>query len=170
MKRLSIALLITALFLTACATAETEPPAPTITPLPTAVPPETLPGTWAVPFGTGFRGGFWAVGTHRYSLTVDCPSDLQDIEGNWNSFEVTDNVAADSNPIFLRLGGLSTNPFSNPGGFQSINPAQETVAYVTLLGLDEEAVQDVVAGCEIFMFFDAEETPFQLQPLEPYQA
>ena len=167
MQRLTTTFVLATFFLTACSS--TASPQPTYTVLPTAIQPETLPGTWAVPFGTGFRAGFWSVGIHRYSITVDCPSSTQDIEGVWNSFEVTEETAIDPNPIFLRLSGLSAGPLF-PLGIRTINPAQETVAYVTLLGLDENGVQDAINECQIFMFFDDQDTPFQLLPLEPYQA
>ncbi|HSR30163.1 MAG TPA: hypothetical protein VLY63_06320, partial [Anaerolineae bacterium] len=69
MRRLVIVCLL-GLVLAACGPTVEVP-----TPLPTAVPPDSLPdqGTWAVSFQLELPAGAFGQGRHRYAYLIHCP-------------------------------------------------------------------------------------------------
>lgn len=151
----------------------TVAPLPTAKPasgLPTAVPPETQPGAWAVPFSYQFPEGTWGVGFHRYALRVNCPTLAQvGLAGEWRDFVVTNEATPLKTPVYLRLGGLSTATLGPPN-LQTIHPDQLTIARVTILGATEEqaAAAAKAEDCEVIVGWDGIRAE-QLLPGEPFR-
>lgn len=126
-------------------------------------------GEWAIPFAYQMPDGTWGVGFHRYALHIDCPILAQDnLAGQWRDFVATKDVAPLNTPVYLRLGGLSTNTLGPPN-VQTIHPDQLTIALVTIIGATEEqaALAAESLDCEVVIVWDggAEE----LSPMEPYR-
>ena len=130
------------------------PPAPT--PLPTAVPPDSAEiGNWAITFRYDFPDAFWVPGDHTYGFVIFCPGQVFDYNGEWIFFRVTENEIPQSFPIYLRLSGLSLEPFRSAYLDENrINPDQATAAVVHLVGLSEEQVEKAREDCEILLAWD----------------
>ena len=96
----------------------------------------------------------WKVGFHGYALHVDCPILAQDsLAGEWRDFVVTNDVKLLNVPVYLRLGGLSTDTLGPPNA-QTIHPDQHTIALETIIGTTEEQA-DIAAeapDCEVAIF------------------
>lgn len=152
---------------------QTSPPtAAPATMLPTAVPPDTIAGSWAISFEHPFPDDFWAAGVHRYGFYIDCPLLMQESYGSdWVFFYVTEDefLPEYETPIYLRLGGLSFGPLA-PISMDTIRPEQATIAMVTLLGITEEDAKLAVTSsdCVVMMNWDERFTEF-LTPAEPFQ-
>jgi hypothetical protein len=171
-------LLIIGLVLVACsptASAPTQtppPPAAPATMLPTAIPPETFIGSWAISFEYAFPENFWSVGDHRYGFYIDCPLLMPESYGSeWVWFQATDEeiMPVYELPIYLRLGGLSLGPLA-PISMNTIHHDQATIAVVTLLGITEEDAKlaQTSSDCEVLMNWDGISTQ-SLSPGEPFQ-
>jgi hypothetical protein len=169
MKRIALPFFILVM-LAACSTS----PAPQIpTPLPTAVPPAESPGepsSWAVGFTHAFPADAWAVGTHRYAFYISCPFIFEDdVTGEWHFFEVSEDVAPQPGEVYLRLNGLSREPFSPVYMSDTIiHPSQPTVAAVYLVGVAEQAARLAEANCEVLIAWDNNTTQ-TLTAEEPFQ-
>ena len=168
--RLLVGIVIAVAAAACSADTELEPPIPTTDVLPTAVPPDTQPGSWAIPFTYQFPEGTWGVGFHRYALRVDCPILAQEsLAGEWRDFVVTNETSPLNTPVYLRLGGLSTATLGPPN-VQTIHPNQLTIAVVTIIGVTEE--QASVAGesedCEVIIGWDGSRAE-ELSPAQPYR-
>ena len=130
-----------------------------ISPLPTAVGPETGVqgvdvGSWAITFEHVFPSGFWGVGVHRYSFYVHCPIMFQeDIKGEWVLFESSNDEVLQIQPMYLRLAGISSGILSS-AFTDIIHPDQETIAVVTLLGMTENMLSMVGSECSAFIAWD----------------
>ncbi len=138
--------------------------------LPTAVPPETQPGSWAIPFSYQFPEGTWEVGFHRYGLRVDCPTLGQaSLAGEWREFLVRNEANVLDAPVYLRLGGLSTATLGPPN-LQTIHPDQLTIALVTVIGVTEEQAAAAANSedCEVVVGWDGTRVQ-ELLPAQPFR-
>jgi hypothetical protein len=140
--------------------------------LPTAIPPETFVGSWAISFEYPFPENSWNIGIHRYGFYIDCPLLIQESYGSeWIFFNVTDDelLPVYQMPVYLRLGGLSLGPLA-PISMDTIRPEQATIAVVTLLGITEEDAKlaTTSSDCAIMMNWDGVSTE-TLSPGEPFQ-
>lgn len=152
MKRLHHMLLLLALILTACGTGSDRV---VPTPLPTAVPPEHEPGTWAIGFSHEFPAEFWSEGRHRYGFHLDCPVAGQENFGSeWQEFEVSSQVVGQPFPVYLRITGVSSAPFGGPLPNSVIHPLQPTIANLLLLGLSRQSAERAVSECEAVVAWD----------------
>ncbi len=75
-----------------------NPAQPTAAPLPTAVPPESVPagegGGWIAGFQHEFGSNFWEEGMHQYGFHIQCPEPgYEDYGSDWLSFEINDETA-----------------------------------------------------------------------------
>ena len=140
------------------------------TPLPTAVQPETTTGgDWALTFRYDFPEMFWEPGDHTYGFVIECPNIGYDYNGEWLFFRVTENTEHVPFPIFLRLNGLSMEPFTpNYSQEDRIHPDQETAAMVHLVGLSEEQVEEARSECEILIGWDRA-APQTLVPMDAFR-
>lgn len=165
--RLGLVLALLGLALGACAPTQAVP-----TPLPTAVPPDTIPeqGSWSIGFQYEFPAGRLAEGTHRYALLIHCPViSTEDERYGWHSFEISQEAPGQVEPVYLRLFGLSSDPYS-PAPLERavIHPVQPIVAVVHLVGLPRSVAGLAASSCELFVFWD--DTGRQLlAPGEPFQ-
>ena len=170
MNRLVVLLVLGGWLLSACG----PTPTPVPTPLPTAVPPaedrSQQTGTWAVSFRYDFPPGTFGLSEHRYAFLAQCPvvSD-KDITSDWHQFEVTDEVLPQPEPLYLRLHGLSADPF-NPSAMSNdqIHPDRPIVAIMHLVGLTREAADMASSSCEAVLLWD-EVGRAILVPGEPFQ-
>lgn len=165
--RLGLTLCFIALVLAACGSMGEEP-----TPLPTAVPPDTLPdeAIWAVSFRYEFPEGTFGLGPHRYAFLIHCPVlSAEDTHHGWHYFTVSEEVAALPEPLYLRLFGLSRALFNSIAVAEDVVAAdQQIVAVVHLVGLSKPAAEMAASECELFVFWD--NTGRQLlAPGEPFQ-
>ena len=140
--------------------------------LPTAVPPETFAGSWAISFEYYFPENYWSVGDHRYGFYIDCPLLMQERVGSdWVWFRATDEeiMPIYELPVYLRLGGLSFGALA-PISMDTIHYKQATIAVVTLLGITEEDAKlaSTSADCVVFINWDVGSTQI-LTPGEPFQ-
>ncbi|MGD8791368.1 MAG: hypothetical protein PVF47_02355 [Anaerolineae bacterium] len=170
MKRLVVLLILAIWLLSACGAPPTEVP----TPLPTAVPPaEDRPqetGTWAVSFQYEFPPGTLGLGQHRYAILIHCPVvSAEDISSGWHRFEITDEVLPQSEPLYLRMHGLSAEPY-NPTTITNdqIHPERPIVAIVHLVGLPQNLAPMVASSCEAITFWD-EVGRHPMTPGQPFQ-
>jgi len=154
-------IILGSLALAACsAQATLPPPTPTQivpTSLPTAVGPETQPGSWAVSFSYEFPAGFWLEGDHRYGFYMNCPVLQQfNVPSEYRDFTVTQDTIAFESPVYLRLGGLSTGALA-PINLEAIHPEQPTVAVVTVIGVTEDQARQAgqPGECEMVIGWDA---------------
>ena len=157
----------------ATAPTQTSPPiAAPATMLPTAIPPETFSGTWAISFEYPFPDDFWPVGVHRYGFYIDCPLLMDETYGSdWVFFYVTEEelLPEFEMPVYLRLGGLSFGSLA-PISMDTIRPGQTTIAVVTLMGITEEnaILATTSSDCVIMINWDQTFTEY-LTPGEPFQ-
>jgi hypothetical protein len=124
-------------------------------PLPTAVPPDSVSsGSWAITYRYDFPDGHWIAGDHTYGFKIFCPN-IYDFSGEWIFFRAAESAITQSQPIYLRLNGLSSEPF-RPGYLSEnrINPDQATAAVVHLVGLSEVQVEQAEENCEVFVAWD----------------
>jgi hypothetical protein len=151
--RLLWVLALSGLVLGACAPAQAVP-----TPLPTAVPPDSIPerGGWTVGFEYEFPAGRLAEGTHRYALLIHCPVVSADDEHyGWHIFDISPEMPLQVGPVYLRLFGLSRDSYSAARLPRAIvHPEQPLVATVHLVGLTREAAELAASSCELFVFWD----------------
>lgn len=149
----TLALCLLGLLLVACSPAPEAP-----TPLPTAVPPDSLPeqGSWAVGYEYEFPAGTLGVGQHRYAYLIHCPViSSEDSNSDWQYFEVSEDVIRQPATLYLRLFGLSGSPI-NPSKITNtaIHPDRPIVAVVHLVGMTKEAADLAASACEIVIFWD----------------
>jgi hypothetical protein len=153
--------------LAACAPAQAVP-----TPLPTAVPPDTIPeqGSWSVGFQYEFPPGRLAEGTHRYALLIHCPVVFSEDEHyGWHIFDISQEAPAQVGPVYLRLFGLSSDPLSAaPLARAVVHPTQPLVAVVHLVGLTRAAAEMAASSCELFVAWDSTGRQL-LKAGEPFQ-
>ena len=126
------------------------------TPLPTAVPPDgATGGGYAVTFRYEFPDSYWRLGDHSYGFLIECIELDYDIGTEWLIFRATEEVELLSNPVFLRLNGLSIEPYSPVYMQQSvIHPDQSTTALVHLVGLSKEQAVGAQNECEMLIAWD----------------
>jgi hypothetical protein len=154
MRRSVLVLVVLASSLAACGPAVEVP-----TPLPTAVPPD--PGAdgsiWSLGFRYDFPAGVFGPGRHRYAFLIHCPVVYQeDLPSDWIQFEISQDVVPQPDPIYLRLGGLSSdlyNPTYNTN--TAIHPDRPVVAVVYLVGLDRPVAELAAKECEVIVFWDS---------------
>ena len=167
--RCPLVLCLVGLILAACG-----PTAEVPTPLPTAVPPDVMPagdeGFWAISFKYEFPEETFGLGLHRYRLWIHCPvMSAEDTVTDWLMFEVSDEVLPRTEPVYLRLHGLSDAPFAvSYNNSQVIDPDRPVVAVVHLVGLSNQAASLAASGCEGIVLWDNGDR----QPLsagEPFQ-
>ena len=152
MKRLVLVCLL-GLILVACG-----PVAEVPTPLPTAIPPDALPeqGGWAVGFQYEFPPGTFGVGRHRYAFLIHCPVvSSEDVNYGWHTFEVSEDTTMQPEPLYLRLFGLSGDPYT-PSQITNdiIHPDRRIIAVVHLVGMAKEAAALAASGCELLVLWD----------------
>jgi hypothetical protein len=147
-------------------------PAPVVpTPLPTAIPPLGLTGeSWAVSFQHEFPAGAFGLGEHRFAFLIHCPfMGTEDTNTGWYSFEISEEAAIHPEPVYMRLHGLSAEPFNQSQmSTNLIHPDQQIVAVIHLVGLPGYVAERTGAGCEIVVFWDAMARA-SLTPGEPFQ-
>ena len=163
------ALLLTCLILLVLAACGPAPEVPT--PLPTAVPPSGLTGeSWTVSFQHEFPAGTFGLGEHRFALLIHCPfMGTEDTNTGWFGFEVSEEATNYPEPVYLRLHGLSREPFNaSQMSTNLIHPDQQIVAIVHLVGLPAYVAERTGAGCEIVVFWDSMARQ-SLMPGEPFQ-
>lgn len=127
-----------------------------VTPLPTAVPPDsTTGGGYAVTFRYEFPDGHWHLGDHSYGFLIECPELAYDFSTEWLIFKVTEEVDLLNFPLYLRLNGVSIEPYA-PSYMQDfvIHPDQATAAVVHLVGLSEEQAELAQNECEMLIAWD----------------
>ncbi len=140
------------------------------TPLPTAVQPETTTGgNWALTFRYDFPEMFWEPGDHTYGFVIECPNTNFDFKTEWIFFRVTENAEHVPFPIYLRLNGLSMEPFTPTYSQEArIHPDQETAAIVHLVGLTEEQVEEARSECDLLIGWDRA-APQNLEPMDAFK-
>ena len=179
MKKRSLSLMMvltfasTILFAAGCGAAApsgtpTETPAAP-SPSPTASASTPAEGSWAVGFTHTFEPGFWPLGGHRYGFRANCPAIDYELASDWQVFTVSDEVPPRSEPVYLRLRGLSLERFAAAyASDASIHPDQETIAALWIVGLSEEEAGQAVASCDVILGWDEGSTQ-QLTAEEPFQ-
>jgi hypothetical protein len=154
MYRAFLVLVVLASILAACGPAAEVP-----TPLPTAVPPdlESDGGIWSLGFRYDFPGGTFGPGPHRYAFLIHCPVVYQeDLPSDWIRFEISEDVALQREPIYLRLQGLSSEPYNPTYNTNNVmHPERPIVAVVYLVGLDRPAAELAATECEVIVFWDS---------------
>ncbi|MGD8398765.1 MAG: hypothetical protein PVG11_07900 [Anaerolineae bacterium] len=141
--------------------------------LPTAVPPEPgralEAGTWAISFRYDFPPDTFGEGLHRYAFLARCPPvSSEDITSPWHTFQVSDDVVRQTEPVYLRLHGLSTDAF-NPTAMtnDTIHPERPIIAIIHFVGLPQSAA-GLAANCEAIVLWD-DVGRHALEPGEPFQ-
>jgi hypothetical protein len=128
------------------------------TPLPTAVPPagDAEDGGWALSFQHEFPAGTFGPGQHRYRYLIHCPvMSSEDTASEWYYFEISEEVIRQPDPLYLRMHGLSTDPFAPLQITNTmIHPERQIVAVVHVVGLSRPAAELASTGCEILIFWD----------------
>jgi hypothetical protein len=130
------------------------------TPLPTAVPPDAIPageeGLWAIDFRYEFPKGTFGLGPHRYRFWIHCPvTSSDDTITDWLLFEISDVVLPQKEPIYLRLLGLSNEPFAPSYNANNVfDPERPVIAAVYLVGLSYQAASLAASGCEALVLWD----------------
>jgi hypothetical protein len=122
---------------------------------------------WIASFKFDFKAGFWSVGEHDYTLSIDCSGTARDYSAT-RTFQVSENAELFQGEVYLRLEGvhktdLSLDPISE------VHPLQRTAALVSLPHLTSAAAESAVNGdCKGSISWDGEPS----QPLiakEPYR-
>lgn len=116
-------------------------------------------GTLAVSFTRTFPPGFWEPGEHGYRMVLVCPA--QNLGPPVIRFQVTDD-APQHGTVYLRFDGPGRLPLS-PADVPSVNPADTTVAVVTLAGMTQSDAEAASAGCTGSIVHDGSDA----EPLEP---
>jgi len=165
--------------LVGCASQATEPEATVAEPtielpmpesLPTAVQPKSVGSNWAISYQHSMPTGFWSEGVHTYGFLMTCPF-LGQIETGteWQQLKVSDSAPLLPDPVYLRLSGQNTGPM-NDIIVDAINPAQETIAVITIVGVSEDNANKAFNSpdCQVVMRWDSKGTEI-LEPLPPFQ-
>ena len=114
--------------------------------LPTAPRPEDFEGgPWGVEFSSDLAAGFWGAGTHRYQIWLECEP-LGPREWSQHNFESDSSTPLYDSDIYVRFRGLSEHK-TGPTGIKHLNVEQETVALVTVLGLERAQAEEAAAEC-----------------------
>jgi hypothetical protein len=166
MRRITLLGLL-ALLLVACGTTAEAP-----TPLPTAVPPDydVSDSGWAMTFQHEFPAETFGLGPHRFRYLIHCPVfSAEDSATNWVQFEIVEDAELLSEPIYLRLYGLSPQPLvvSYPAS-GTFHPDQQFTAVVHYVGVPRFMAEQARTECEILIFWDDFGREI-LQGLDPYQ-
>lgn len=135
----------------------TETPAPpSPSPTPSSLSPTPAAASWAVGFSHTFEPGFWDPGGHRYGFRASCPAIDYELTSDWQLFTVSaEQTSPQSFPIYLRLGGLSTERFApSYAPDAAIHPEQETVAMLWIVGLSEDQARQAASDCETVLGWD----------------
>lgn len=115
--------------------------------LPTAPQPEQFEGgPWAVEFSADLAPGFWAEGSHRYQIWLECEP-LGPREWSQHNFESDISTPLFDSAIYVRFRGLSEHK-TGPTGIKRINVDQETIASVVVLGLEKTQAEEAADECE----------------------
>jgi hypothetical protein len=140
------------------------------TPLPTAVQPDgPVGGSWAVTFRYDFPESYWRPGDHSFGFLIECPDLAYDFSTEWLIFKATEEVDHIPIPVYLRLNGLSVEPFSPAYMQQSvIHPDQDTAAVVHLVGLSEEQAEEAWDECEALIAWD-QSSPKAMEPVDVFK-
>lgn len=166
-KRLIVLLCLIELALVACDKAS---PAEIPTPLPTAVPPTGDSDGWGIGFRHEFPPEFWGEGNHRYAFLVHCPVlSAENIPTEWQYFQVSEEAQLRTGPIYLRVGGLSTEPLK--AAYRSdivVHPAQQTIAALYFVGMSQESAERAATECEAVFLWDNKFTQ-PLTTMESFQ-
>ncbi|MFC2030782.1 hypothetical protein ACFLWA_08660 [Chloroflexota bacterium] len=138
--------------LVACGTSAQVP-----TPLPTAVPPDgDATGNWAIGFRYEFPAGSFGEGRHRFRLLVHCPVvSAQDVNTDWHFFEISGQASLQSQPVYLRLAGLSFDPLAQDAPVTAaLHPDQEVIAVMHWIDMARVSADLIAAQCEAMVFWD----------------
>jgi len=173
MKRLIFLFALAAFVLAACEQASDSNLQADFTPLPTAVPPSEGAGGGSLnlPFAAQIPVNHLVEGDHRYAIWVKCPLEgLENMSSGWIRLIVSESFTQLETNVFLRLGGISTDPLAPPN-LPGFHPQQEGVqALVTLLGLTEETLDTAINECDmVILFNDGIPATLQLHPLDPFE-
>lgn len=114
-------------------------------------------------FTRTFPPGFWTVGEHAYRLVIECPT--QRIGPPVARFEVSD-AAPEAGTVYLRFDGPGRNLLS-PADTRVINPADATIAVITLAGMTTTGAEDARSGCAASVVYDGLD-PEILEPGSPF--
>lgn len=150
--RLVAVVSVVVLAVVACARAPEGP-----TPLPTAVPPDQgATGNWAIGFRHEFPTGSFGEGRHRFRLLVHCLVLVaQDINSDWQFFEISDQAPLQPGPVYLRLAGLSSDPLASQAlASGTLHPNQKVVAVMHWVGIPRASADLVASQCETLIFWD----------------
>ena len=127
---------------------------------------------WAISFEYRFPAGFWAAGTHEYTLGFNCPN-IKDLDSNpfigerTNSFIVSQDAGLLSGDVYFRGSGLWDGQIE--GNFvDQIHPQQTTAAAWSLIEMTQPEAQLAPRDCIITITWDGG-TPKQLTPGSPFQ-
>lgn len=152
-----------------------QPPIQAATPLPTAVPPESMPagedGGWTVGFRHEFGPNFWEEGMHQYGFHIQCAvPGFEKYGSDWISFEINDKAPeVEDVTVYLRIGGVTTEIFApNYQQDVSFHSSMPTTAVVYFIGMTEETAQSLTTECDGIVSWDGNNTA-QLIPSEPFQ-
>ncbi|HWB89645.1 MAG TPA: hypothetical protein VG872_10650 [Acidimicrobiia bacterium] len=102
-------------------------------------------GPWAVEFRLELDPGFWAEGSHRYQLWLECEP-LGRRRWSQHNFVADTDSAIIEDDVFVRLSGLSTHR-SGPAGIKQINTDQPTIAVMTVLNLERVQAEQASGEC-----------------------
>lgn len=134
---------------------------------PATIPDDIDPAQWAVAFSHDFGPGFWDEGPHAYQLFLDCPEVEQArVDSEVVLFAAGPDIPTHDEPVHLRIAGLSTTAMG-PSDVSFVNPEQETIALLTVIGLSQAEV-DAASQCTGEVFWD-EGSSAPLQPGEPFR-
>jgi hypothetical protein len=103
------------------------------------------------------------VGDHAYRLVIECPT--QRIGPPVARFAVSD-TAPEAGTVYLRFDGPGRNLLS-PADTPVINPADATIAVITLAGMTTTGAEDARSGCAASMVYDGLD-PEILEPGSPF--
>jgi hypothetical protein len=114
-------------------------------------------GLWAIGFRYEFPEETFGLGPHRYRFWIHCPvTSSEDTITDWLLFEVSDQVLPQSEPIYLRLLGLSNEPLvPSYNANRVIHPEQPIIAAVYLVGLSYQTANLAASGCEALILWDS---------------
>lgn len=110
-------------------------------------------------FTRSFPPDFWSPGDHAYRMVVVCPT--QRIGPPVVRF-VVDPDAPLLGTVYLRFDGPGRHLMA-PADLGPVNPADTTVAVVTLAGMTEQDVEEARAECDASIVYDG----LDPEPLEP---
>jgi hypothetical protein len=122
---------------------------------------------WVASFKFDFKSGFWSVGEHNYTLSIDCSGTARDYSAT-RTFQVSESAELFQGEVYLRLEGVhKTNLWLDP--VDEIHPLQRTAALVSLTHLTSAAAESEVNGdCKGSISWD-DEPSRPLVAQEPYR-